>query len=261
MKSIFSTIEVHKYYINPLILLVLVIFLCNTIWSATSKAGTQIELSWSFDEHPHPQEHMLTHEEKLIIETAESEGRAGFCERSLETKFQIYNARYPEFAQNGDNGARFLAWKRYLASDRNNLENFCIRLSAANRILDAKYNTDLIFCGVFSLKPETPLEQAFAEAVEELISYVGVGNLAAMHELLYHHRPGTIVSLNPDVELYIRKYAYVNTEFDRHEGTWYTDHLEPLLTPQRIAFVDDAVERGDFRAVLETTSACPTRQQ
>ncbi|MEM8540643.1 MAG: hypothetical protein AAGF25_06775, partial [Pseudomonadota bacterium] len=143
--------------------------------------------------------------------------------------------------------------------DHNNLENFCIRISAANRILDAKYDTDLIFCGVFSLKPETSLEQAFAEAVEELTSYVDVSNLAAMHELLYHHRPGTIVWLNPDVELYVRKYAYQNTELERHEGTWYTGHLEPLLAPERIEFVNAAVERGDFASVLNTTAPCPVR--
>ena len=102
-------------------------------------------------------------------------------------------------------------------------------------------------------------DDVFVQALEELMSYASVGSLEAMDDFLGHHRPGSSISLNPDVELYIRKFLHKNDEFKKYKGTWYTAHLEPLLTPERIEFVNAAVARRDFEAVLNSTAACPTQ--
>lgn len=201
---------------------------------------------------------MLTREEKLEIEAQSDEDGTAYCDRSLQIQFEIYNKRYPKFAKSGDEDQRFLAWKRYLAVAPNNSESFCIIYSVFDKIMDTKSDTGLVFCGIFSHAPETSTDNAFFQALEELVSYASVGSLDAMDDFLGHHRPGSSISLNSDVELYIRKFLQKNDAFRKYEGSWYTAHLEPLLTPERIEFVNAAVERGDFEAVLDTTAPCPT---
>ena len=43
---------------------------------------------------------------------------------------------------------------------------------------------------------------------------------------------------------------------DLYDEAYETDHLEPLLSPQRKDFLDAAVLRSDFKAVLDTTPPC-----
>jgi hypothetical protein len=62
--------------------------------------------------------------------------------------------------------------------------------------------------------------------------------------------------LNADVEYYLAKQSSALGE------TVYSSRLDDIttkLSPKRRAFVDAAVGRGDYQAVLDTTEACGER--
>ncbi len=65
------------------------------------------------------------------------------------------------------------------------------------------------------------------------------------------------VDLNPDVEYYFRKLTRF-TDFTTPE-LYDVSNLEPLLTPERIAFLDKAVQTSDLDAVIATTPPCRLR--
>lgn len=192
-----------------------------------------------------------------LIET--SQDSASSCSNKMQALFAIYNERYPEFEKSGSVKNRYSEWTLHILKKNYFYESECITDALFLDVLNSKYSVSMVYCGKFSQKAQTDQDHLFVQSLEQTADYVQMGVLTVMNNLLSLHNPGTTVSLNPDVELYIRKYMEENDEygqFNARNGVWYTGHLEPLLSPERIAFVEDAVERGDFEAVLDTTSPC-----
>lgn len=258
MKYKFSICEYDKISTNNFILLILTVILYNVSVIKLAHTEATKGINWSFSDQPHPADHTLTRDEKAPLEEiAQGQGFSEYCSKLLRTHFNIYNDRFPKFTQAGSADKRFLAWKHHVVvdgfSDGYNGAKHCAQFMAFHQALDPYASNNLRFCGAFSDRPKSPSERKFRNAIEEMISYADAGNLDALDSLLILHSPGSNVMLNPDVEFYIRKALQIN---DEYEDVWYTGHLEPLLSPERIAFVEDAVERGDFEAVLDTTSPC-----
>jgi len=257
MKYNRNIILLDKFNYNVLVILICALLLSNIIQLNFANAAPNNELEWSFVDNPYPFEHMLTDKERAAVQLPSEENDfAKFCERLVQAHFKIYSDRYPQFAESGPEDKRFVAWKRHIIEDGYTFESYCIDLQPFFGLLEAQHQVNLIFCGVFSGKPATTHERVFVHAVEKLIADADAGNFRAMHQLMNLHTPESSLSLNPDVELYIRKLLQSNDEYKKE---WHTCHLEPLLTPERIEFVNTAVERGDFAAVLETTAPCPVR--
>lgn len=251
-----------KFNYTVLILLTVIIYLSNaTIIFIVSPASAE-ELNWSFADQPHPLEHQLTAEEEAVLESIdEKRGGVELCAKVMQTQFAIYGARYPRFEESGPIEKRFSAWKHHLLKGDYYYESSCINDELFLKVLNTKYEVDFVYCGVFSDIAETEKEYLFVESLEQMASYAHMGILEAMHNLLSLHKPGSSLSLNPDVELFIRKSLQKNDELVEYKYTWYTGHLEPLMTHERIKFVDDAAKRGDLEAVLSSTSPCPVLPQ
>lgn len=263
MKYTFNTIASYKFNYKTLSILLYVLFLFSTIQLNFSNAGSNNDLEWSFSDQPHPADHTLTRDEKAPLqETAQEQGFTEYCSKLLSAHFNIYNDRFPKFMQTGSADRRFLAWKYHVVvdgfSDGYNGAKHCVQFMAFNRASEANTSNNLHFCGAFSDDSRIRSDREFRNAIEETISYADAGNPYALDSLLILHLPDSNVMLNPDVEFYIRKSLRIN---DEYKDTWDTTHLEPLLTPERIGFVNAALERGDFASVLNTTAPCPVRPQ
>lgn len=257
MKYKFNINESHKFRYTALILLIIGLYLSNIIASMAASSAASNELYWSFDDHPHPQSHMLTVEEKNTLNSINDyRGGIELCSKTMQSQFAIYGGRFPRFEQSGAEEKRFSAWKLHLLKGDYEFESECITDELFLKILETKHYVNLVYCGIFSGIAETEQEHLFVESLEQMASYAHLGILTAMGNFISLHRPGSNLSLNPDVEFFIRKSLQKNVELVEYKYTWYTGHLEPLMTQERIEFVNAAVERGDLDAVLSSTSPC-----
>ncbi|NKB53813.1 MAG: hypothetical protein GKR97_16620 [Rhizobiaceae bacterium] len=228
------------------------------IFIHTNAAFGAIKLDWSFADHPYPDRSEYTEAEVEALEAAREPGETytNNCGLGIQAQYKIYNDRYPEFAKVADENERFLAWKYHIVADGKDWLGGCVFGMSFLTILDLIYQVELVFCGVFSRQPNSPVEKAFVDSVVEMREYLKLDVGVMMSHVLILHESGSSVNLNPDVEYYIRKSLEMK---DLYDETFRTDHLEELLTRQRRAFLDAAVQNRDFDAVLDTTPPCKDR--
>jgi hypothetical protein len=223
------------------------------------------QLDWSFSEHPRPESSQHTEAERAewmdVLSTYIMHGN--FCDHMLKIDFEIYNRRYPHFVETGDPVERFRAWTNHVVAVSSKFAMHPERIPAACiiqmpydeliRVLAENSTLDLTYCGVYSRLPKTRAEQKFVKAVDDWMDYALLGSPDPMQGLLQDRLPKQQINLNADVEYYLLKYLQIHGEtmFD-----WGTQHLDHVLTAERKAFVDAAVERRDFAAVLDTTPPC-----
>jgi len=116
---------------------------------------------------------------------------------------------------------------------------------------------DFYFCGLYSRPPATATEREAAKFIDELFEYTKYGSNSAISALLTANRLMGIVEMNPDVEYYISRLVVPELKGERPPRD--VSHLKPLLSEERRAFVDRAVENFDLQTVLDTTEPCVAR--
>ncbi len=215
------------------------------------------DIEWSFSDHPFPRKFQLTEGERDALAAPHNPGALYIenCELELKIGFDIYKSRYPRFAEIGDKENRFSAWKRHIVEQSKSGLQYCVVDLPFVRFIELFYWGDLIYCGQFSREPETSVEHERVQALSEIIDYARLGKPSALSVLLILNGPDGKVRLNPDLEYYMRR---LFKKLGVYDDEWDTAHLEPALSPQRQAFVEAAVEREDFAAVLDTTEPCRT---
>jgi hypothetical protein len=218
------------------------------------------ELNWSFEQHPHPGYLEKTPAETAAIYAARDSGLTypGGCVRGTRAAFDLYHQRYPQFAESGDEETRFKRWKWHIVSSGGYGERHCIIHLPYLLIPDLEGGSDLIFCGRFSGVPITKTDQIFFEIVSEMRDHAQLGISESMQFLMLLNGSLWDIELNPDVDYFVRKWLAQSGY--KAKGV-ETDHLQPVLTPERKAFVDEALVRGDLKSVLETTAPCTPPKQ
>lgn len=86
-----------------------------------------------------------------------------------------------------------------------------------------------------------------------------VNRYLLLSRFIGHHYVGSRIYLNPDVEYFLRQISGVIDPED--EEFRNVDHLIPKLSKDCIAFLDDAVKRVDYGAVVDTTASCRPREE
>ena len=226
---------------------------------------------WSFEDNPSPRIYKLTpSEEKLLNESLAKEPKSEICKNSLAANYKIYNDRYPDFRSIADEKTRYKNWKLHLLEIRNGAT--CIYNNAYDTLKEnvmAYYDSDFYYCGRFSRLPTTPKEVETKELMVELVDYVRVKPLIMSFHLLILNKFSVLYSaipefkangldplikLNPDVEYFLRK----SVQLEGLSGieSWDMSSLMPLLSKEKIAFLDEAANNEDFDIVLDNTAAC-----
>lgn len=225
------------------------------LWATSSQAN---DLTWSFAEHPHPSVAELTEKELTAIEQVGTQkGDPGsFCENALQADFGIYNTRNPAFSGIGDEHTRFSAWKRHIVARDIRSTGACVINDVYTKLIQSTValpKTGLIFCGKYTRETATPQEKQFAELMDELVDYAQLGSPNAMSSLLAANSDDFPITLNADVEYFLRKSLEQSGEY---ESRWGSEKLKQHLTAERAMFLDQAAESQNLKAVLETTSNC-----
>lgn len=215
---------------------------------------------WSFEEHPIPHISEFTKAETDYLQKAsdETNGRIP-CAVSIEARFQIYLKRYPAYAETGTFQTLFANWKRHQVYGSDSY-HACIVHTPWMKLMDLATFGDPVnfrYCGRLINPVVTKTDIAVLEILREAALYANSGNPFAVGIFLELDEDYDFVDLNPDVEYYFRKLVRFTDETT--PALYDVSHLKPLLTPERIAFLDRAVQTSDLEAVIATTPPCRLR--
>lgn len=217
-------------------------------------------LNWSFAENPQPTSAELTEDEITEIGKVEAQNIQSvpgkYCVEVPLAYFQIYNDRYPAFAEIDDEPARYLAWKAHIIARGMSSPSTCIVGDLEIKLLGAMSeaaNSGLVYCGKYSRAPQNPQEKRFYDYLNELVGYAELGSLDAISDLIMINSDSPPIMLNTDAEYFLRKVLMQSGEYD---WNWDTSHLEPLLDKARSEYISEAVNNHDLNAVLQTTPSC-----
>ena len=137
--------------------------------------------------------------------------------------------------------------------DNYHVERHCVESYPWRALAELTYAGDLKFCGVFSRPPTTAIERGLTSLLNEIVSYAELGRIDSMSNLYYLNGFYDFVSLNIDVEYFLRRTLSGYEVYNKYADT---RHLEPHLSLQRKSFLDSAVETKDLKSVLDTTHPC-----
>ncbi|MCD1634703.1 hypothetical protein K7H91_13070 [Martelella mediterranea] len=228
--------------------------------------------AWSFETHPQPTRPEMTFEEwEFATSELDYNPRIPDCGDYLRGHYEIYEKRYPAFADEGTEEARYELWREYIQTDSafDDL-NTCMTLPyvmAMFRLAKEKLSdSDLIYCGRFTRNPETEGEVEFAALMERLQDAATRGSEAALLSFLITDDGEGMTPLNPDVLSYLREslkdtrtaeeQRLFDDEFIFRHRAWNQDNLADQLSPERQRFVEQAAKDRDLASVLATTGPC-----
>ncbi len=222
---------------------------------STAKAA-----EWSFEDHPIPHISEFTKAETDFLQQAD-DNRNGRnpCAVGVEAEFQLYLKRYPAYGDTGSFQTLFANWKRHQVYSSNSY-NACIVHTLWLKLMDLATFGDPVnfrYCGKLINPVVTKTDIAVLEILREAALYANSGSPLAIDIFLELDEDYDFVDLNPDVEYYFRKLTR-SREYTEPE-LYDTSRLKPLLTPERIAFLDKAVQTSDLDAVIATTPPCRLR--
>lgn len=247
-------------------------------------------VSWSFRIHPHPRKFEYSDEQNQIWEDAlMGKGRAvEICDDLLEAEYEVYKLHYPDFAAQELSLEPKLhrAWRDHLVIEQYHLPSMCMINSAHARVLELLRHLEWVnfrFCGAVAapvvkaaqevtssgaspqgastkpppsppVGPQTFDEDYLAAGLNQMLAFSALGAPEAIVNALYYAAMHPNLALNADVEYFLRMSLRRTRRFEQH---WQVAHLRTSLTGERLAFVDQAVKRGDLKAVRQTSAACP----
>jgi len=228
--------------------------------TAISSSVQAQQINWSFAENPQPALEELTKDQRTVIETAEAKGAEAepgkYCVAVPRAYFEIYNDRYPAFAEHGNEPNRYMAWKAHVVAQGMSTPSTCIVGETSIQLMRSMSwpaHIDLLFCGRYSRAPQNSDEEKFHDYLNELIEYAKLGSTEAISSLLVASSDSPPIVLNADVEYYLRRTLQHSGE---HEQQWDTSHREPSLNNERMEFLGKALQTHDLNLVLQTTQLC-----
>ncbi len=217
------------------------------------------QASWSFEDNPYPKYGNLTPQEiNLLEKKIEFTNTEKQCEYLINTQYQIYQTRYPEYKEFADDETYFQRWKLHMVASKN--YESCMILSPMQSLVDSDSNLAYVhfyFCGRFSRSPKTIEEKEIAQTISELFEFAKTGDPAAVDLLLYANERTEIINLDPDFEYYFSKLAkpFINNDIPERNLSRFI----PLLSEERRTFLDKIALNSRFEDLLITTLPCKTR--
>lgn len=190
----------------------------------------------------------------------------------MERAFIVYLETYPDYAETGPRNLLYARWLDYAEASEEWSLPCCLSAPHGYQLRRMLEEPDadvtISYCGRFAGDPETSYDW-LAKMHIDVIEHIALkGSVAGLSVYLQLDGKGRVVNLNPDVVYYLKS-AILSSDnptrpdylFDENDASWRDQpwnrpNLEEELSPERKAFVDEAVARGDLAAVLETTGPC-----
>nr|WP_272211968.1 hypothetical protein [Marinicella sp. W31]MDC2877859.1 hypothetical protein [Marinicella sp. W31] len=206
--------------------------------------------NWSFADHPHPDfTDEYSAEEDAIFSDLEAMG-AGIdnCSAEIVFEYLIYNRRYPEFAFTHAFNKGLEAWKLHVLETNRAASSFCIVIEVTEELrelysYDFATPTEGLFCGKHGRPYINAEESHISGLLDRLVSYAATGNdfaLPALAEL----EDWSDIRLNPDIRYFVA--ARHARRYGNEPAPILRDTVIALQSKERLAFVEDAIERNDL---------------
>jgi len=228
--------------------------------------------AWSFETHPQPTRSEMTFEEwEFVVSELDYNPHIPDCGNYLRGHYEIYEKRYPEFADEGTAEERYDLWRRYIQTDNAfDYLNTCMTLPYVMEMFALTKGelaeSNLVYCGQLSRAPESENETEFAALMERLQDAAKRGSEAALLSFLITDNGEGLTPLNPDVLYYLRaslkgtrtaeEQRLFDDEFIFRHRAWNQDNLVDQLSPERRRFIEQPVKDRDLASVLATTNPC-----
>lgn len=231
---------------------------------------------WSFAIHPHPRKFEYSQLQQQIWQQAIlSQGDdIEICDEVLRAEYDIYKLEYPAFvfSELALEPKMHRAWRDHLVKDFYHLPTQCMVNGAHARVLELLMHLDWVnvrFCGSLAaapaatamspgstrpqLAPLTLGDDYLAAGLEQMLNLAGLGVPEAMVNVLNYARMQPNLTLNPDVEYFLRMSLRRTFRFEEH---WGVEQFKRHLSDKRLAFLELAVDRADLNAVRQTSPPC-----
>lgn len=219
------------------------------------------EAVWSFDDHPHPGLSDMTVQEKFSLLSTKKRSPNGdiSCRASLQTEHEIYLNRYPAYFAAFDERDRFKQWKRHMAQNPAVQDLTCLygliefRISELNSF--DTIGDDFLFCeGRYPRAPRTAHERELVNLMDELIEYAHYGSEGAALGFAGVSAYSKVVKVGAELDYYFLSFAYAKNpseSLSRRRAS-----MAELITPERLEFLNKAVQEGAYEKVVETLPTC-----
>ncbi|QQM31761.1 hypothetical protein JET14_06230 [Martelella lutilitoris] len=241
----------------------------STAFMLTFLSGPQTGFAgdWSFQEHPQPSTE-ISFEELLYIDGDwKRDGMLPECGGKVRRSYEIYLKYFPEYAETAEPEQAYQTWRDYILADEESSLGGCMTGAYAYAI-ETLYKRDpssitISYCGRFSGEPTTEEDLFVVDTIRYLEGLADKGfALAQGYYLLMDGN--SVVRLNPDILFFLGQ-SLDGSPWAVELGLFVTPesllavnspNLEGQPSPERKAFVDEAVARSDLASVLETTGPC-----
>ena len=217
---------------------------------------------WSFIEHPQPTHSQLSEEDTMLIDQAyfEQPGIDILCEQVVKLEYEVYQKYYPDYIDGGDADAALLNWKVHAVTTEVGALDTCVYFQsvvAISPFLEAEFEPDLFYCGVYSRLPQTDNERRMIKLFDEYEMLVKAGDWLGASNILSLDNMENNVTLNNDVHYYFS--LLLEPFLDADARVPELVNLSPDISDQRKAFVEQAAANLDLQSVLDTTGSCAPR--
>ena len=247
----------------PLKRMIKIIAMIFAIAFFTQPASALTPVDWSFEDHQHPSVRDLSLEKKRLLGQAyEEDKNSPGCSSLIAPEFKFYTDKYPDYLEGGETEKLRQNWLDYVTQSGRVKWMGCIYSQTHDAIFELwkiskKNDREFYFCGLPSYPPANDYERSLTELSNRGIFYAEKGVYQAVWYLMLSNQLKSVINLNPDIEYYFRKI----TKDDPIKVDAFSDvsHLTPKLSAERISFLDEAVKKLDYQAVLETTQPCKAR--
>ena len=223
---------------------------------------------WSFQDNLQPGILELSLEELRYIDgDRKKDGMLPECGGKVRRSYEIYLKHYPEYETTAEPEQAYQNWRNYILSDEDNSLGGCMTGTYAYAI-ETLYIRDpsritISYCGRFSAEPVTDEDRFVVDTMSYLVGLAERGYEVALGYYLLMDGY-TVVRLNPDILYFLRRvlddsfFANDLGLFDTPDSIFAVNspRLEDQISPERKAFVDEAVVNNDLAAVLATTKPC-----
>ena len=148
-------------------------------------------------------------------------------------------------------------WKLHVLETNRAASSFCIVLEVTEELrelysYDFATPTEGLFCGKHVRPYINAEERRIMGLLDRLVSYAATGNSFALPALA-EVEDWSDIRLNPDIRYYVE--ARDARRFGNAPAPILRDTVIALQGTDRLAFVEDAIERNDLYAVIESKPA------
>ena len=229
--------SIRLRFIRQIAFVFLFFILSDGVEAASSK------IVWSFEQNPQPGLTEMSQREKLALLSVKKRYDGGdvSCRASLQSEYQIYLGRYPNYLSFQDEQDGFSAWKRHIAQNPAVQQITCLYGRLIFQVSELDKSTSIgegfSFCnGKFPRSPRTKHERELVRLTDELADYIFLGSAEAAIVFDRVSAYSRVFTAHPDLTYYMLSFAHKQNANANEELSRRLASIKELISSKRLDF-------------------------